>query len=762
MIESIKCIKNLGPFKSIEKVPLAKKTLIFAENGRGKTMLSEMFRSLATNQPDLVAGRKRLGADGGELLIVLCQSDGGNVLRWGSDSWTGGKPKMAVFNDGFVEANVYSGLEVTAAHRQGLHSVVVGEEGVRLAKAYLEAQERAENAQKDRTKASDRIKVAVPGVDDVDRFCDEPVPLDIDAQIEENKRQRVLAKKASEIENRAELSQLDPPKLHDDELRVLLRSGIPQVTGEAVNRVKAHLDHLWERGEAWVNDGWMHAGRDGDCPYCGQPLSRSTLVNDFAEYFEDAYASFKERIATFRTRFIADNSEDQRRSYEKQAKRLAELCEGWARGGLEMESGPQFKSSDIIESWQSFAAGSARALTQKAAAPFEIVDLDDETENALHRLNRALAAAASENQLIPDLNAKILELKQSVDRLDLAELETEEVRLRCLKQRNTEEVAPACRKYLDARNVRDDAKVKSDQLNRELTEYRKSIFQEYGDAVNQYLCDFGTGFKLAKLVGTSRRGGGSSQYEISINGHGVEVASQSPPEGGPSFKNTLSGGDRTSLALAFFFASLERRKDIKETIVVIDDPMSSLDDARRQHTMDCASKLADSTGQLIVMSHDRDFLCKLSVNTPKSVSWQPRKLVSKRVAPGVFETEFTDWDIAQARLSVAESRVLRMSRYLKSGYGDTLAIAADIRQLLESFICLTFPDEVERPEVVGKFIGKCSSPAGQRGELISSVSLRELKALNKYSQTYHHAGAEPPNEVELRAYVERTLRLCRW
>lgn len=40
MIDSFKCIKNLGPFKAVHDVKLAKNTLIFAENGRGKTMLT--------------------------------------------------------------------------------------------------------------------------------------------------------------------------------------------------------------------------------------------------------------------------------------------------------------------------------------------------------------------------------------------------------------------------------------------------------------------------------------------------------------------------------------------------------------------------------------------------------------------------------------------------------------------------------------------------------------------------------------------------
>lgn len=53
----------------------------------------------------------------------------------------------------------------------------------------------------------------------------------------------------------------------------------------------------------------------------------------------------------------------------------------------------------------------------------------------------------------------------------------------------------------------------------------------------------------------------------------------------PSFKNTLSAGDRTTLAVAFFLAHLERDTDIGRKIVVLDDPLSSQDAFRRRQTV---------------------------------------------------------------------------------------------------------------------------------------------------------------------------------
>ena len=52
----------------------------------------------------------------------------------------------------------------------------------------------------------------------------------------------------------------------------------------------------------------------------------------------------------------------------------------------------------------------------------------------------------------------------------------------------------------------------------------------------------------------------------------------------PSFRNTLSAGDKSTLALALFLAKLNADPALNETIVVLDDPFTSLDSFRRQFT----------------------------------------------------------------------------------------------------------------------------------------------------------------------------------
>ena len=74
MIERIIAITNVGKFvncKAAGDVTFRKLTLIYGENGRGKSTLCDILRSLATGDGDRIAGRKTLGSDVPPLTEIL-------------------------------------------------------------------------------------------------------------------------------------------------------------------------------------------------------------------------------------------------------------------------------------------------------------------------------------------------------------------------------------------------------------------------------------------------------------------------------------------------------------------------------------------------------------------------------------------------------------------------------------------------------------------------------------------------------------------
>ena len=54
MLDRIQLLRNVGQFNSVNagaQLPLSKFSLIYAENGRGKTTLAAILRSLSTGDP---------------------------------------------------------------------------------------------------------------------------------------------------------------------------------------------------------------------------------------------------------------------------------------------------------------------------------------------------------------------------------------------------------------------------------------------------------------------------------------------------------------------------------------------------------------------------------------------------------------------------------------------------------------------------------------------------------------------------------------
>src|SRR3546814_8259827 len=102
-----------------------------------------------------------------------------------------------------------------------------------------------------------------------------------------------------------------------------------------------------------------------------------------------------------------------------------------------------------------------------------------------------------------------------------------------------------------------------------LEDYRRAVFPNYEVAINLYLQRFNAGFRIAGVAPVNARAGSSCTYNVVINNQPVAIGAGKPGPGAPSFRNTLSAGDRNTLALAFFFASLDQDPDLANKIVVI-------------------------------------------------------------------------------------------------------------------------------------------------------------------------------------------------
>lgn len=265
------------------------------------------------------------------------------------------------------------------------------------------------------------------------------------------------------------------------------------------------------------------------------------------------------------------------------------------------------------------------------------------------------------------------------------------------------------------------------------------------------------GFRLGKITIGFSGGKASTSYGLLLNEVAVKLSAGEKSE--PSFKSGASEGDKSSLAFAFFLAKLEHDKDIANKIIVFDDPITSLDMHRKNCTKDEIIKVIKKAKQVIILSHDLDFLRILWDSYP-STEIQTLHVQRK----GKDNSTLSQWDIAEATRGDYYSDYFTLWNYLEKNEGDSRLVVRAIRPLLEGYYRVRFPREFPANKWLGDFIEIIRK--AESTEAISTLQkvLSEIVDINNYSKKYHHkenpnADKEAINDGELTGYIERTIKL---
>lgn len=298
-----------------------------------------------------------------------------------------------------------------------------------------------------------------------------------------------------------------------------------------------------------------------------------------------------------------------------------------------------------------------------------------------------------------------------------------------------------------------------DSAKKELNNYCEDVLKKYENAINKYLRQFQVGFKIVNTKQLYSGGKPSSEYQIEINNTPVAVGAQNPRPGTPCFKSILSSGDKSALALAFFLALLDQDTDIERKTAVFDDPFTSQDCFRRTCTQQAISRLTAKAKQVIVLSHEANFLALVKSET--HVSDIIKTLRLGRVA--------NDISIEECDIDCEISSQYRKDYSKLKAYADEpqdnglLDIARAIRPFLESYYRTRFPGHFSQTQWLGDFISSVRSSAEEDGLSAIKIDLEELEAINSFSKKYHHstnpgAASEPISGDELLNFVQRTLQ----
>jgi wobble nucleotide-excising tRNase len=530
MIKRLSLIRNIGQFDSVSEgaqLELDRLALIYAENGRGKTTISGILRSLQSGSNAPIIERTRLGSTRPPHVVIEMESAPTPTI-FQNDAWSRVVPEIIIYDDVFVDENVYSGLNVEANHRQNLNEVILGSQGVALNRQLQQHVQRIETHNHDLRARADAIPAGERGALSVDDFCALPDQVDVEEALNESIRALAAVTEAEAVRRAVLLEEIAMPALDLASIRATSERSLEAIDSAAVARVEEQVRRLGAGSGTWLADGVtkMHDDHDGrPCPFCAQSTTDVELVDSYRAYFSSEYAQLKSDITAAQTTIEAVHG---RAAIDRVANAITTLLERrqyWIRFTDLPEI--DFDAPAAIAEWDNVANQANQLLDSKRHAPLEQMQTPERLEMAVARLEEVRTRVAALNGTIVEMNRSIAIVKERAAAGNAAAIEADIRRLRMIRARHSEPIAIACQEYQNEKRAKAQTELLRDQARTALDVYRTATFPAYEISINLYLQRLNADFRVDSVTSTATRGGASCTYNVIINHSPVAVGNNS-------------------------------------------------------------------------------------------------------------------------------------------------------------------------------------------------------------------------------------------
>ena len=772
MIKRINTLKRTGRFTELNshrgsEGDFSKLNVIYANNACGKSTLCDVLRSMDTGNPAYVLGRKNLNATADpEIVVSLEGGAASQTVRFQDGAWQNRDvcPPIHIYDDRFVAENVFIGHHISVDQRRNLYGLVIGDQAIALKQAVDTAEQCLNAATTEFNTARDNLSRLLPEGYSIETFRNLPAVDDVDQQIEVATDKLTSAKqtkaKAEAIHRRKPLSPLRIAKVPDD-LESVLSTTLDSVALVAEKKIRDHLAAT-SHGLSieWVQQG--HRAQKGTlCPHCGQDMQGLEILEAYRAFFSGELQNqenLRESLKTAVDAAFGETAQNQLR--ETIIAHETERTWWQDAAGYTFSLPPLRNHESILHALQVAHRAMSDALARKQGSPGISVELTPDEAQAIANWKLIAAELVTYNENLSTINQELDQRKASAGTIDLTPLQQRLASLIASKKRYEQAVIDAFAAYDSAELEKTKSQRAKQNANEALREQSNQLFAHYGVRINELLELFAVDFRIVSDGVNFRGGQPSGQLAIELFGTRVSSAPEAASDPSqPSLANTLSGGDRSALALAYFLARLELDPDIGNCIVVFDDPYHNQDRSRRQCTIERIHHIVDISRQCFVLSHDLEFARAVE----KRLGTPAKTFILKPLAnPAILEATALPLLPSQAY----EKNYHRLCSFVENpaNHLEHLKEIADtLRVILEEYFRLKFPTSWEDKDWLGDIIRKVRE-AEESSPLYHCQSLvEELSHINTYCQRFHHGSsgeqADEPDPRELKIYAERTLKV---
>lgn len=596
MISKILKIEGLGKFKNFtstnDDLRFLKHTIIFGYNSYGKSTLTTIFRSLQKSDLSLLNGKKSFNHLGEIIIDLLDEKNQHLTLKNGS--WN--NPNIAIFDNHFIHSSVFIGDEVDHRHKSSLHGIFIGENIKQ--KVDRLAVLRSEQDVLEKRRDFVKTKYTKNDLGTFDFFLKAKETKNVTDEIRQKEGE------IQRLKNLAALKQLISVSPLATTFEKFFVSMHKTLDTSAEQNITEHIRNHWGDDKAsrnFIADGVSLLKNDTNtCVFCGQNLKPvSELIADFKKVFGEVYAETRSEIEKYGEAF-------QRLDIEAEITKFIPL-------GIKCKE--IFDETELMRCKQ---------------------NIDEVIDKKLKDLNYKVDWSAGDspfNMFINEIRKlhPIFEKLKTEEYSDLKEkcLENELSSLKLSQFRYSDEGKSLADEYQTGVNDVENKKTEINNLRKEIDEETQKAIEKNQKLINEILQDvLKANFKIQKLNSKSNLTRASShfiEYEFVVDGTVVPLSNKrtqtdKEPLDKAFFGNTLSDSDKRVLAMAFFISSLRTDENLKDKIVVLDDPFSSFDSNRKDYLassiIDIQNEKKEKPKQIIVLTHDDGFLSRLHQKLP--------------------------------------------------------------------------------------------------------------------------------------------------
>lgn len=633
MINKVENLVSIGKFRNYHAtgaVNFKKLTLIYGDNGGGKTTLTSVFRSLTTNNPEILRSRISTNHTAAQAAQITQVATPTNAFHtFGAGGWTNPFQDIEIFDIHFVNDNIYSGFDFNDEHRKQLHQFVIGAQGVAIQNQIEQNKIDKTNSRQTQTNIELQIIQQVGNnltTDSISTFLTIPATqaTNIDQQIAAIETALASANANTIIQTLQPLSNL-----------TIISSGINfssliadlQATSQTIQNTvlealfSQHCQDLsantitapenWlQRGFAYVQSKQSAYEPNISCPFCSQSIDiNSDILSSYAIKFNIAFNELVQRLQihlqTLQNFNLDSNIQAINNINQTNTGRIA----SWSTHLPNTVQAPIFNiianEANLRTEFQNLIASIQQKIQNPtlavATATANVFQTSGETINTNINIY---------NQNVAIYNNAIIEFRSNIQTVTAAQLEVD--RLKRIKKRFETPIDALCNQLTTERQTLRGLETAYTQLSQQQQAAATTFFNSYQTRINHYLSNvFRTPFRIDNVVHVAPRGRATQSqigYKLTIDGNDISFAPNQPFNA----KECLSEGDKSTIALAFFLSKLDIDPNKQNKVLIFDDPLSSLDTNRRTYTIGIIKSMFQQLKQVVVLSHNEYFLHEVS------------------------------------------------------------------------------------------------------------------------------------------------------